>query len=114
VNTRLIGKVGEKYARDFLKRRGYKVLFENWTCYGGELDLIVEKDCLVFVEVKYVRQNFCSPVELFDYKKRVTLLRTIEKFLQQNPEYIGNWRADLVGISRKYNKKWVDHYTNVL
>jgi len=64
VNTRLVGRCGEKYAREFLENRGYKVLFENWTCYGGEIDLIVRKKCLVFVEVKYVRKDFCSPVDL--------------------------------------------------
>ena len=69
---------------------------------------------LVFVEVKFVRQDFCSPVELFGFKKRVTLLRSIERFLKENPQYMGNWRVDLVCLTKKYKKFWVDHYTNVL
>lgn len=114
MNKRLVGKSGEEYARDFLKDRGYKVLFENWTCQGGEIDLIMKRTYLVFVEVKYVRSNFCSPVDLFDRRKRNNLLHAIESFLGQNPEYVDNWRVDLVCVTEKYGVYCVDHYTDVL
>ena len=44
---------GEKLARDFLKRQGYRIIETNYRCPEGEIDIIARhKDFLVFVEVR--------------------------------------------------------------
>ena len=44
---------GEKLARDFLKKRGYRILETNYRCPEGEIDIITKhKDSLVFIEVR--------------------------------------------------------------
>ena len=48
-----VGRRGERAAERFLVRLGYRVVQRNWTCDGGEFDLIAwDGPTLVFVEVK--------------------------------------------------------------
>ncbi len=47
------GILGEKVARDFLKKRGFRILETNYRCPEGEIDIVArQKDSLVFVEVR--------------------------------------------------------------
>jgi len=47
------GILGERAARNFLRRRGLKFLAANFRSERGEIDLIFrDGDCLAFVEVK--------------------------------------------------------------
>ena len=47
------GKAGEDLAVRYLKKKGYKVLEQNYTCPVGEIDIIArDKKTIVFVEVK--------------------------------------------------------------
>jgi putative endonuclease len=48
-----LGKKGEDLALRFLKKRGYRIIEQNYVCKMGEMDIIAkEKDTLVFIEVK--------------------------------------------------------------
>ena len=50
---RPLGKTGEDFALDHLRRRGFSLLDRNYRTRRGEIDLItVTGDTLVFVEVK--------------------------------------------------------------
>ncbi len=50
---RIIGNIGEKFAADYLKKQGYKILERNYVAKGYEIDIIAECDRTVaFVEVK--------------------------------------------------------------
>ncbi len=54
MNRRTLGTRYETLAAEYLERLGYRILCRNYRCKKGEIDLIAtEKDCLVFVEVKY-------------------------------------------------------------
>ncbi|MCB9853769.1 MAG: YraN family protein [Phycisphaerales bacterium] len=47
------GSRGERAARKFLKRLGWRILDVNYKCAAGELDLVADDgDAIVFVEVK--------------------------------------------------------------
>ena len=49
-----VGRRSEQTAADFLRRRGYRALTQNWRTRRCEIDLIVSKRNVVyFVEVKY-------------------------------------------------------------
>lgn len=53
-----LGRVGERMAREHLKRLGYRVVAHNHRTRFGELDLIVcDETSLVFVEVKARRAS---------------------------------------------------------
>lgn len=47
------GQFWEQRALTFLQQRGLTVVMTNYTCRGGEIDLIMrDRDTLVFVEVR--------------------------------------------------------------
>jgi len=50
---RWFGSRSERAAERFLKRLGYRILFRNYSCPGGELDLVaLHGREVVFVEVR--------------------------------------------------------------
>jgi putative endonuclease len=73
-----LGTRGEKLACQFLKRRGYKILYRNFRGRtGGEIDVVCrDGDTLVFVEVKTrTREDFGRPIEAIDRDKRKRISR---------------------------------------
>ncbi|MBS6196213.1 MAG: YraN family protein [Clostridiales bacterium] len=64
MNKRKTGQEQEQRAAEFLEGLGYRVIRRNYRCRAGEIDLIAEhKGCLVFIEVKYRKQNFAGYAE---------------------------------------------------
>mgnify|MGYP006269306337 FL=1 len=60
-----LGKKGEEVALRFLKKKGYRVIEQNYVCKMGEMDIIAkEKDTLVFVEVKTRTSMAFGPPQL--------------------------------------------------
>ena len=56
VNKRKVGTDYEKQAAEYLKKKGLKILEQNFYCRMGEIDIIAkDREYLVFVEVKYRR-----------------------------------------------------------
>lgn len=48
-----VGKLGERLAEDFLRRKGMAVLARNYSVHGGEIDLVCFRGgTLIFAEVK--------------------------------------------------------------
>lgn len=95
------GARGEKLARRYLKRNGYKVLFRNFRGRsGGEIDVVCrENDTLVFVEVKTRgREDFGRPVEAVDCDKRKRISRGALAWLRMldNPDIL--FRFDVVEV----------------
>lgn len=97
-----IGKAGEKLAEAYLVEKGYKILHRNWRCGHEEIDLIASRDCLLhFVEVKYRSSNHHGhPEEAVNKKKIRTLLKAIDQFLYQHPQY-NDFRLDVLSITEK-------------
>ena len=83
-----LGKEGERIAKEFLKKKGYSILQENYRTPFGEIDIIArEKDVLVFVEVKTRADlTFGSPFEAVNQRKKekikkvaITVMKHIKK-----------------------------------
>ncbi len=107
---------GEKLALRYLISKGYRILEHNWTCWGGELDLIAQKNkTVVFVEVKYRTSTlYGSPHEYIDHKKKQRLLRSINLYLLKNHLFSVQWRLDAVCLTKKFGKVQIDHFENIL
>src|ERR1700716_1067431 len=95
------GARGEKLARRYLKRNGYKVLFRNFRGRsGGEIDVVCrDNDTLVFVEVKTRgREDFGRPFEAVDREKRKRISRGALAWLRMldNPDIL--FRFDVVEV----------------
>jgi len=85
----------------YLKSQGLKLVNTNFSCRQGEIDLIMlDKNMLVFVEVRFRKNNnFGGGLESITAAKRLKLRRTAELYLQQNRQY-ENARFDVVSMSK--------------
>ena len=71
-HKKLLGKVGEDKAAQYLKKKGIKVLERNYKNHFGEIDIIAKDgEYTVFIEVKTrTSDDFGTPSEAVDYRKR--------------------------------------------
>ena len=96
---RLLGRRKEQAARRWLEAHGIEIVAENFSCRGGELDLIGwDGDTLICFEVRY-RRNAAhgSAVESVTPRKLQRLLRCFQHFVQRNPCYAqANLRIDVI------------------
>ncbi len=95
-----LGREGEKVARDFLRKQGYKVIRQNYRCRAGEIDIVAEEgDSLAFVEVKTRRSiHFGLPAEAVSYEKRQHLTRVASGYLTHHAIKEAKCRFDVVSV----------------
>jgi len=112
-----VGVWGESLATEYLQGKGYDILGRNIRTPYGELDIIARKGWVtVFVEVKTRRSSvFGLPEEAITAKKRQHLIQSAQAFLQEHPEYEGDWRIDVIAI-QKFERKTpkILHYENAI
>ena len=100
MNRQEVGKLGEKAAQKFLKKRGYRIRETGFRCPRGEIDIIAQrKDYLVFVEVRTKSNlDFGTPEESITQakKKKLVALALIYTSTHQNLPPL--WRIDVVAI----------------
>ena len=94
------GILGEKLAKEFLKKRGYRIREANYRCPRGEIDLIAQhRDYLVFVEVRTKRSlEFGSPEESITPAKKERLRAVASHYQQTHDNLPQLWRIDVVAI----------------
>lgn len=78
-----VGGFGEALCCDYLKEKGYQILFCNYSCAWGEIDVIAKKGTYIaFVEVKTRSENsMVSPVEAVTPSKRRKIIKTATCYL---------------------------------
>jgi putative endonuclease len=100
MKRRETGILGEKLARDFLKKRGYRIWEANYRCSEGEIDLIAQhKGSLVFIEMRTKRSlEFGSPEESITPTKRERLRAVASHYQQTHSNLPQLWRIDVIAI----------------
>jgi len=95
-----LGAAGEKLARAFLKKKGYKIIETNFRCRHGEIDIITRKGgSVVFVEVRTKSSDaFGTPEESVTRQKRERLVATALTYLTNHSDLPEDWRIDLLAI----------------
>lgn len=95
-----LGQEVEWQAAEYLHRQGLKLLARNYRCRSGEIDLIMQShDGLVFVEVRYRRQNsFGGAAASVDRRKQQRLLATAQYYLQQHHATNRPCQFDVVAV----------------
>lgn len=82
------GLLAEKIACQYLKSQGLKLLAKNFLVKGGELDLVMlEKDHLVFVEVRSRYEGIEEALISIDQRKQKRIKLAATVFLQKNRKY---------------------------
>jgi putative endonuclease len=94
------GRLGEKIAVEFLKKKGYEILATNYRCSEGEIDIITKlNDTLVFVEVRTrSSRKYGSPEESITLNKKEKLRALAERYYQEQENLPDNWRIDVVAV----------------
>jgi putative endonuclease len=115
-----VGKIGERKAWEYLAKRGYKLVEQNFHTRFGEIDLICTKGGeLVFVEVKLkIGDTYGNPEEMISENKILQVQKTAEAFLQKNPEFAkrySSFQIDAVAIVLNDDKtlERINHYENI-
>ncbi len=104
--TIAVGAHWENQALEHLSSSGLKLLCENFRCRMGEIDLVMlDQDCLVFVEVRYRKSNrFASAACSVDRHKQRKLARAAAMFLGRHPQYCNHVvRFDVVAFDATPN-----------
>jgi putative endonuclease len=98
--TQQHGTLGERAAKQHLKKAGVKFLAANFRSRHGEIDLICrEGDCLVFIEVKTrSSEEWVRPAAAVDQERRGRLTRAALDYLRllRNPPV--KLRFDIVEV----------------
>jgi len=100
MKRRNTGILGEKLAKDFLKKRGYHILETNYRCPEGEIDIVAKhKDSLAFIEVRTKRSlAFGSPEESITPAKKERMRATAAYYWQTHDNLPPFWRIDVVVV----------------
>jgi putative endonuclease len=94
------GQIGEQTALEYLIKKGYKLLEQNYRSRRAEVDIIVQQgQTLVFVEVKTrTAEGFGYPEEAVNRKKELMLLAAADQYIEDN-----NWelevRFDIIAVT---------------
>lgn len=119
MNTRrTLGQWGESFAARYLEGIGYIILDRNIRTTYGEIDLIARHDLsLVFIEVKTrTTSHYGLPEESVTAKKRSNLLASIQAYLQEHPDLVGDWRIDVISIEKYQgdDSPTITHFENAI
>lgn len=121
---KVLGRLGERLARQFLLTHGYQLIRENYLIRGGQIDLVMLSPYgdLVFVEVKTrIAANYPISQEesLLSARQRQILRRTALTFLSKNGDSFTTWQLDLIWINlerrgRNIASSKIKHFQNIL
>ena len=83
-----------------LERLGYKIIYKNFRCRIGEIDIIaLHKGYLVFIEVKYRRNTRTGyAAEAVNWKKQQIISRVAVYYIRTHCRRIPSCRFDVVAM----------------
>ncbi len=108
-NNKELGAEGEQLAVDYLEQQNFKILERNYRYKRAEIDVIAEKEeLLIFVEVKYRKNNSFGYPEEFVNDRKVELIHMASEHYVEHKEWNGNIRFDIISIT-KGNPPNIEH-----
>jgi len=111
------GQLGEKIAREYLEKKGYKIIDQNYRTKFAEIDLIAKKgNEIVFIEVRTKKGNiFGLPEESLNQRKLRKLWLNARSYTSRIG-WRGPFRIDAVCVVlRPQNSvEKINHYQNII
>lgn len=97
-NRRKIGSILEDLVCEQLSDRGFRIVDRNFYTRFGEIDIIAEKDgVLYFVEVRGSKSSI-DPADSITYKKKRNLKKAIALYLSKSKLYQREYRTLFVSV----------------
>jgi len=108
------GKRGEEIALSFLKKKGYKIVEQNYRCVFGEIDIVARhKGDIVFIEVKSRKSEaFGNPEEAVGFNKQRKISKIALNYLNEKSLNDHDARFDVVAIKLLPDENKVKLITN--
>lgn len=100
-SSQKLGEAGEEIAVEYLTKKGYQIVEQNYRCRNGEIDVIAkDQDMIVFVEVKTRRSlRFGIPQAAVTHKKQVQISTVALNYLYEKDALNSSCRFDVVAIT---------------
>ncbi len=94
-----IGKLGEKIAREYLEKKGYNIIEQNYKTKYAEIDLIAKKkNTLIFVEVRTkTGEEFGTPEDTINRDKKRKLRMNAMAYVNRK-KWKGSYRINAICI----------------
>ena len=91
--------LGERYAAEYLLKKGYKIAARNFRSRFGEIDIVAENaDFVAFVEVKTRSRDYISrPSEAVTAAKQRKIIKTAQFYLLRSEKELQP-RFDVIEI----------------
>ena len=101
-----VGRLGERLAAEYLRKRGVRILARNYGVRGGELDLVgFSRGGLLFIEVKTrTGTDWGTPAEAMDREKLRRVERAANAFVRA---HVRNGRVPVPGLFGGYRTRRV-------
>ena len=116
MTNKAIGKYGENLAKDFLIKKGFKILEMNYRYSRiAEIDIIALKDnVLHFVEVKTrTQQIFGTPLEAINQNKLKQIYTCAKYYLQNSKKHYNKIQIDAIGIYLDCNDNKIEFIEDI-
>lgn len=119
----LSGKKGERYASEYMEKKGYRIVARNYAVGKSEIDFIAEnEEIFVFCEVKARIQTYGAPARhgppsrAVTKQKRHYLLPAASLFCRKHKAAGKPFRFDVIEIylNKDLSLGYVNHYENLL
>jgi putative endonuclease len=115
---KIVGHYGEDLAKNFLERRGYKIIERNKKISHGELDIVARDGSeIVGVEVKTLASETFGPADLALTRRQIKILKkTLSFYCWQKRTNPDRARLDFVAINinRREKTAKIKYYKNIL
>ena len=108
------GQYGQRYAVNFLRKKGMTLKESNFRVSRGEIDLIMrDGDYIVFVEVKYRRSlKYGLPREAVDFRKQKQIKKTAMYYVYRKQLHNQDFRFDVVELLESEKGLFINHIEN--
>ena len=114
---KLIGKRGEKVARSYLRKAGWRFISKNVRFGNDELDILAitpDERTLVIVEVRSTALEHKKPEHTIGRAKRTTMLRIAKQLRGHARQHSCLLRVDLVTVCIAQKKPKIEHFRGIL
>ncbi len=106
-----LGKIGERLAAEFLRKKKHIILEQNYKWEKSEIDIITRKDDkIVFVEVKTrISPYLNDPALMVPIKKWKQIMKAADIFMKERTDDV-TAQFDIVSVITNKEYTIINHY----